>query len=309
MNSPYSFSEINMYNSVFAPSTVHVKNTGLARFFKRYLLQEAMSVFKFTLPANWEKNYVLYVLYTMGYISVIKTDKFGIIPQHCTLGGYTVQYQPFYTIVTNPLLDGVQNLRIGVNTELIKLQPDYCGLYDIVDYYGDLLALCAETAAGNVLNSKLSYVFAAENKAQAESLKKLYDNVASGEPAQFVDKNMRDDGGALPVALLQTNVGQNFIADRVLDAMRMIRNAFLTDIGIDNVNISKQSGVSASEVSANDNETRAKVSIWYDSITESMEKVRAMFGISETDLRVEWRVKRKSEGGAESGNADDSDTV
>lgn len=43
---PYDYEFINKYNAAVSPSTVHVKNTGLARFFKRYLLQEAMSVFK-----------------------------------------------------------------------------------------------------------------------------------------------------------------------------------------------------------------------------------------------------------------------
>lgn len=289
MNSPYSFNEINMYNSVVSPSTVHVKNTGLAKFFKRYLLQEAMSVFDFTLPKTWDKNYFLYVLYVIGYIAVMRTDKYGVIPQHGSLGGYNVMYQPYYVIVSNPLFDRTYNLTIGTQTEIIKLQPDYCGLYDIVDYYGDLMALCAETAAGNVLNSKLSYVFAAANKAQAESLKKLYDNVASGEPAQFIDKNMKEEGGELPVAMLQQNVGQNFIADRVLDTMRTIRNMFLTDIGIENVNINKASGVSAEEVAANNLEVKAKVSTWYDSIRDGMERVRAMFGLSESELSVKWR--------------------
>lgn len=278
-----------MYNSVVSPSTVHVKNTGLAKFFKRYLLQEAMSVFDFTLPKTWDKNYFLYVLYVIGYIAVMRTDKYGVIPQHGSLGGYNVMYQPYYVIVSNPLFDRTYNLTIGTQTEIIKLQPDYCGLYDIVDYYGDLMALCAETAAGNVLNSKLSYVFAAANKAQAESLKKLYDNVASGEPAQFIDKNMKEEGGELPVAMLQQNVGQNFIADRVLDTMRTIRNMFLTDIGIENVNINKASGVSAEEVAANNLEVKAKVSTWYDSIRDGMERVRAMFGLSESELSVKWR--------------------
>ena len=306
MNSPYDFKEINMYNSVVSPSTVHVKNTGLSKFFKRYLLQEAMAVFDFTLPETWDKNYFLYVLYTIGYIAVIRTSKYGVIPQHGMLGGYNVMYQPYYIVISNPLFDRSYELTLGVQTEVIKLQPDYCGLYDLVDYYGDLMALCAETAAGNVLNSKLSYVFAAANKAQAESLKKLYDNIASGEPAQFIDKNMKDDGGELPVMMLQQNVGNNFIADRVLDTMRTIRNQFLTDIGVPNVNINKASGVSAEEVNANNLEVKAKVSIWFDSIREGMDKVRKMFDLSESELNVKWRTV---DGGADNGNVDAERTI
>lgn len=297
--SDYTYEFINQYNSIISPSTVHVKNTGLARFFKRYLLQEAESVFDFTLPKDWEKNYFLTVLYVIGYIAVADIKPYGVIPQHCGLGGYTVQYQPYYTLITNPLFKS-RELTIGRECEVIRLQPDYCGLYDVVDYYGDLLALCAETMGGNILNSKLSFVFAADNKAAAESYKKLFDYVASGEPMAVADKKLFRDDGTLAVTMFQQDVGGNFIADKLVDTMRNIRNMFLTDIGIPNVNLSKQSGVTESEVHSNDIEVRAKVSLWYDSIKEGMEKVRTMFGIPESELNIKWR---KPEGGVSDGDA------
>ncbi len=289
MNSPFTFVESNMYNGSFSPSTVHVKNTGLATFFKRYLLQEAASVFDITLPSHWSKNYFLYVLYCIGHIAVMQTDLYGVIPQHCTLGGYTVQYQPYYCLVTNPLFSKTYRLVIGRDCTVIKLEPDYCGIYDLVDYYGDLMALTAETLGGNILNSKLSYVFAAGTKAQAETLKKLYDNIASGEPAQFIDKNLQQEDGSLPVQLLTQNVGQNFIGDKLVDTMRNIRNMFLTDIGIPNVNLAKKSGVTDSEVAANDMEVKAKVSLWFDEISKGMDETRSMFGIRKRDLNIKWR--------------------
>ena len=289
MNSPFTFVEANMYNGSFSPSTVHVKNTGLATFFKRYLLQEVVSVFDITLPPHWSKNYFLYVLYCMGHIAVMRTDLYGVIPQHCTLGGYTVQYQPYYCLVTNPLFSKTYRLVIGRDCTVIKLVPDYCGIYDLVDYYGDLMALTAETLGGNILNSKLSYVFAAGTKAQAETLKKLYDNIASGEPAQFIDKNLQQEDGSLPVQILTQNVGQNFIGDKLVDTMRNIRNMFLTDIGIPNVNLAKKSGVTDSEVAANDMEVKAKVSLWFDEISKGMEETRSMFGIRKRDLNIKWR--------------------
>lgn len=289
MNRPYSFNEINMYNSIVSPSTVHVKNTGLARFFKRYLLQEAISRFEFTLPETWDENYFTYVLFVIGYIAVMDQDpRFGVIPQHCTVGGYTVQYQPYYAIISNPLFTKSYNLEIGRECALIRLQPDYGGLYDIVDYYGDMMALTAETAGVNILNSKLSYIFGAENRATAESFKKLYDNVASGEPAAFVDKKLFDDEGNLRVNLFAQNVGQNFIADRLLDCLRTIRNQFLTDIGIPNANTDKRERLISDEVKANDFETTAKASIWLKTMKKGILQARELFGLSASDLSVEW---------------------
>ena len=170
---PYSYEVINEYNSQISPSTVHVKNTGLSRFFKRYLLQEAMSVFDWQMPKTWEKNYFLNVLYVIGYIGILNTDAFGVIPQHGGLGGYNVFYQPQYMLITNPLFAKTYRPVIGQDCVCLRLQPDYCGLFDIVDYYGDLMALCAETTGVNLLNSKLSFVFGADNKALAESLEAM----------------------------------------------------------------------------------------------------------------------------------------
>lgn len=305
-NVPYNFNEINAYNSATAPSTVHVRNTGLARFFKRYLLQEAISRFEFTLPETFDYNYFSYVLFVIGHIAVIDTEKYGVIPQHCGLGGYTVQYQPYYTLINNPLLKTKPEYVIGKDCALIKLQPDYCGLYDLVDYYGDLMALCAETIGVNILNSKLSYVFAAANKASAESLKKMYDQIASGEPASYIDKALLDEEGKLQVTLFAQNVGQNFIADRLLDALGTIRNMYLTDIGIPNANTDKRERLISDEVNANNAETVSKCSIWLETMQKGFEQVRTMFNLSEAEMSVKWRNFDATEGVKE---VEDGDTI
>lgn len=294
-NYPYTYTEINAYNSATAPSTVHVRNTGLARFFKRYLLQEAISRFEFKLPDAFDYNYFTYVLFVIGHIAVIRTDKYGVIPQHCGLGGFTVQYQPFWTTINNPLIEPRDKYVIGKDCALIKLQPDYCGLYDIVDYYGDLMALTAETAGVNILNSKLSYVFGATNKAQAESMKKMYDQIASGEPASFIDKSLFDEDGKLTVTMLTQNVGQNFIADRLLDALGTIRNMFLTDIGIENANTDKRERLISDEVNANNAETESKVSLWLETLEKGFDQVRKMYGLTKRQMSVKLRKFEASE--------------
>ena len=284
---PAAYGEIMGYNSTMQPSTVHVKNTGLARFFKRYLLQEAMSVFDWTMPEKWDRAYFLYVLYLWGYIAIIKTDKFGVIPQHGGLGGVNVFYGPEWIIVNNPLFKKTYQLDINADCALLRLQPDYCGLFDLVDYYGDIMALAAETASVNLLNSRLSFVYGATNKASAESFKKLYDEIASGNPASFVDKALFDEDGKLRVQLFNQDVGGSFIVPELLDCLRTVRCMFLTDIGIPNVNVMKQSGVTDSEIAANDFETRAKCSLWLDELKKGCKIARDLFpGLK---LDVNWR--------------------
>ena len=288
----------NALTSMGSPSTVHVRNTGLARFFKRYLLQDAMSPFVWTLPKTWDRTYFFYVLYVMGFIGVINTDKFGVIPQHGGLGGYNVFYMPRFMIINNPLFETSIQPVIGQDCEVIRLQPDYRGLYDLVDYYGDLMALAAEAAGMNLVNSKLSFVFAAENKASAESYKKMFDNVQEGNPAVVIDKDLLDDDGTLRVNMFAQNVGENFIADKLLGVLSTIEYKFRTAIGIPNVGFEKSERLTEAESKLNGYATNAKCALWLDEVKKCCERVNAMFGaelqaagldLLSVDLRPEFK--------------------
>lgn len=283
---PFSFDYINYETSRANPNTVHCRNTGLSRFFERYLLQKAMSPFKFTLPESWAENYFSYVLYCFGFIAVLNTDRFGAIPQACGLRGYNVMYQPTHAVVTNPLFKKTYDLRIGTQCEIVRLQPDYGSVLDMVTYYADMLALCAEAAGVNLVNSKMSYVFAADGKNTAESLKKLYDKIASGEPAAVVDKTLFNPDGSPRWQYFSQNVSQNYIVDKLLVDMRKIENMFCTAVGIPNSNTDKKERMITDEVNSNNIETHSLVSVWFDSVDKSFEKINKMFGLN---LKVEWR--------------------
>lgn len=283
---PVLYQYQNVYNSARQPSTMHATDTGLSRYFQRYLLQRAMSVFKWEMPKTWSKNYFLYTLYCWGFITVINTDKYGVIPQACSLQGYNIFYEPTNVLVSNPLFKGTKTATIGENCTLIKLQPDYGGIMDIVTFYADMLALCAQTAATNLVNSKLSYVFTAENKSAAESFKKLFDKVASGEPAVVIDKNLTRDDGTPAWETFQQNLRENYIAGDILQDMRQWVNQFDTEIGIPNANIEKRERLITDEVNANNFETKSKCALWLEELQKACELTREMFNIN---LNVDWR--------------------
>ena len=223
---PFYYDHINAANSLISPSTVHCRNTGLQRYFARHLIQKAIAVFKWKMPENWAENYFLYSLYTWGYVAVVNTDKFGVIPQECGLYGYNVMYQPTNAIISNPLLKGNLRPRIDKECVVMKLQPDYTGILDIVYFYSNLMACAAESTAVNLINSKFSYVFFAANKSQAESMKKIYDEFSSGNPAVVADKLLLNDEGKPTWQLFTQNVAQNYIADKNLAVMRRIKEMF-----------------------------------------------------------------------------------
>lgn len=285
---PFYYDYANAKNSIVNPSTVHAHNTGLQKYFVRYLLEKTMSVYKWTLPNTWAKNYFLYVLYCWGYIAVINTDKFGVIPQNCTLGGYDVFYQPKFVTIANPLLDGIRTPVIGSQCELIKLQPDYGGVMDIVNFYADMLALSAETAATNLLNSKLAYVFAADGKSKAESFKKLYDEIASGEPAVFTDRMLFKDDGSPNWLFFNQNLKETYIAGDILDDMRAWEMKFDTEIGIPATQSTKKERLITSEADTAGRESKSKASLWLNELKECCSKVNAMFDIG---ISVNWNTE------------------
>lgn len=288
---PASYDYINFYNASMEPSTVHVKNTGLSNFFSRYLIQKAISAFEWQgIPEHWHMNYFLYVLFVFGYISVIETDKYGIIPQHCGLYGYDVMYQPTHATIANPLLQGIRNPRIGKECEIIKLTPDYGGIWDLVSFYADMLALSSETAGVNLVNSKLSFIFFAKNKAAAETFKKMYDQVASGQPATVIDKDLLDENGNLSWQQFNQNLQQNYIAGQILQDMVQWDCRFNTEIGIPNTNIAKLSGVSDREVEANSINTEAKALLWEKTLKKGVEAVNRMFG---TNISVRYKYRKE----------------
>lgn len=288
---PVFFDHANACMSLNRPGTVKCQNTALYWYFRRRLLQKAISVFTWDLPGTWSRDYFLYVLYCWGFIAVVNTDRFGVIPQGCGLQGYNVFYQPRRAIIVNPLIKGIKNPLIGEECVLIKLQPDFGGVMDTVNYYAEAMALASEAVSVNLLNSKFSYVFAAGSKAGAESLKALYDEYASGQPAVFFDKKLLTDEGKLSWQLFSQDIKQSYIVNDLLTDMRKLEADFDTCIGIPNSNTDRRDSTAYANrdaVNANNVETVSRAAMWLQSLKQGCEEVKDMFGV---DMSVDWRFK------------------
>lgn len=286
-SAPFDYQTQNYYNAVRSPSTIHTKNTRLRRYFRKYLLQKAMSVFKWTLPEEWDKDYFLYTLYGMGYIAVLDTDQYGVICQGGALGGYNLYYRPSYIIITNPLIRGSITANIDKDCALIKLQPDYSSIMDMIGYYADLLALASECMGINMVNVKSGTVFGADNKATAETFKKMYDNLSEGDPAVVVGKNLMDDKGQPAWFPFTQHIKESYVVSDIISDMRKIEEQFCTDIGIPNANTDKRERLIDSEVNSNNVETATRSELWLEELRKGLTKANQMFNLS---LEVDWRV-------------------
>lgn len=302
---PILYDRENAIVSSANPNTVHIKNVALTRFFERYLAEELISVYDWNLPDTWDKSYFSYVLYLNGFIGIMETDKYGVICQHCAPYGRGIFYQPTNIVVSNPLLRGIQRPRIGEECEVIKLMPDWGGAYDLIAFYAGNMALAAESAGINMFNSQLAYVMAATNTAQAESFKKMYDQIHSGNPAVAVDKNLFDEEGNPNWFTFTQNLMQNYISDKIIADLHRWKNLFLTEIGVPNSNFQKTERMITNEVNANNTETKSKATLWLETMQEGAEKANKMFDLN---LSVKFRFEEK-EGNQDAGNTVNSRTV
>lgn len=283
----------------FTPKGGAPYNAPLFLYFKKYLLQKCISVFKFTYPENWSRDQIRHfrnVLFTAGYIGVFEDKKFGLVALQCSFLGQNLFYSPKKILVSNPLLNGVEKT-IGKDCVLFTLQetPSFGDLYfnpastsvlDIVDYYAEQMALASQDLNANLVNSQLSYVFTTDNKASAEAFKKMFEMIASGEPAVVQDKNLLLEDGTPAWQAFQQNLGQNYIANDVLTSLATLNDQFCSLVGIPNANLEKKERMITDEVNMNNTETNCLSDLWLENMQICCDEVNAMFGV---DMRVEKR--------------------
>lgn len=287
----YDYDVISQINARFNPNTVKCKNNALYMFFCRYLWQKAVSVFEWSgLPEWWSEVYFKYVLAGAGYIAVLDTDEYGVIPQWCTFNGKrTVFYEPAGIIVSNPAFKGNRSYErtLGLDAELIRMTPDYVGIGDIIGYYGDQLALTSEALGVNTLNTKTAMVFASANQTAAESFKKMYDQIQSGNPAVFIDKNLYDDDGNPNWQQFIADLKSMYIAPDLISSMARIEAQFDSYIGLPNLaGMEKKERMISDEVNMNNVSTYSRAELWKANIDKSLLNVNAMFGLN---IQCNWK--------------------
>lgn len=246
-----------------------VANTS-SMYYREWLLKKILARFEFNIPRSWDLDYFLKTLFLEGHITITDTPM-GIVGLRSGLTGIGIYEQPTTAIIANPVLGNFERT-IDVDCAVIRIQYNYMGVGWMLERYSTLLAMCDSGIAVNLMNTKASYVFGATSKAQAESYKKMYDEITQGKPAVFVngDSINKENMFTMPAK-------ENFIADEVQILKRKIINEFLTDIGINNTNLDKRERLTNDEVNANDEEVRFNIMHWYDNIQDGIKRANTLF--------------------------------
>lgn len=290
MNMPIPFNIENLVASSYTPHGVIKTDNASFRFFCRYLWEKILSIFEFDLPSTFGKELFLNALFGNGVVTVINTPKYGLLAQWGNYGGYNVNYQPRYMLFANPLLPDYsgRELVIGEDCAVIRLTEDWLGVTDLIAFYAGKMALATQAIDVNLINSKLAYVFAAKDKAQAQSFKKLMDTINSGETSVVVDKSLFTEDGEANWKAFQQNLRQTYIVTDLLNDFAKIEDEFNTRIGIPNANTEKRERLISDEVNANNVETSILAAGWLENIREGCDMVKDMYG---AEIRVDWRFK------------------
>lgn len=287
----YSFEAINLYNGTRSPSG-EVKYDLTTAYFWRSLYQRALSNFNFDLPESWNMGYFKNILFGLGYIGIVKTAQFGIIPQLCSLTGYGLYLQPTTVLVAQPLVNFEGT--IGKDCEVIKLSPDYCGILDIIDHYADKLATCWTSINVSLINSRAGLIALPKNKNAAEAIKYIAERLSAGETLVCGDKILKDDiEGNDPIVTYFSDPAKNYITDKLLSDFTTILNSFDREIGIPVIDEKKERRIQ-SEVSAIISDSGTRIDTWKESLNDSIKRVNDLFG-----LNISYKVRGEENGNNE----------
>ena len=293
MYDPLDYEGMNTYMGTRSPTGTN-ENDLNTRYFFRCLYQRALSIVDFDIPEGWNYNYFKNVLFGNGFIGVVKTDQYGIVPQICTLGGYGLYLQPTWLDVAQPLLQFKGT--IGKDCEIIKLTPDYRGICDIVEHYANQLAICFTSVKVSLFNSRLSYLALGKNKTAVEALKIIAEKITAGEGFVFADKILKgeDLSREEPIFTQALDPARNYITDKLLSDMQTILNAFDREIGIPVIDDKKERRIET-EVNTLLSDTGSRLEVWKRCLKETVDNVNRLF----PELNITFTTILDKEGGEE----------
>ena len=287
---PLNYDQINNVEGHLQPSILKYCNSVTYAYWQRSLFQRAISTIDFKgLPETWQnevRDFFYWCIFAYGYVGVFETDEFGLSFQPGALYGFDFYYQPTEFIVANPKLSA--RFKIHEETELIRLTPDYRGIFDIISYYAMLLSALDSGINSAIVNSKFAYMMGAKNKAAAETLKKIFDKVASGEPAVVFDQSLlQQDPQSKEEAytfLERSNLKQSYITTDLLMDRSTLLSSFDAEIGIRSLPYNKKERLVTAEAESREQDSTARLMVWKATLDSSLELVNKMFG---TDIKAE----------------------
>ena len=298
---PINYHNINVGAGAYNPSPVKAYNNRTFGYWVRALFQRAVSVIEFDLPDTWQgniKDFFHYCLFKYGYVAIFDHKEFGLVFQPCTLSGFNFFYQPVDALISNPKYNAT--LKIGETCELLKLTPDYIGIWDVIEYYAERFSCLDNAINMSLINCKTPYILGAKNKTASSALKKILDLVNRGEPAVIFDEKLMNDPNTKDtpfqlLELLRDPKSAYLTTDQLAD-FRTILDNFDAEIGIPCLPYQKKERLVSDEATMRTYDGSARSLTWYNTLTSSIDEVKKLYPQIVLSARLHYADFNESEG-------------
>ena len=263
------------------PRTYFKTRTVEYRYWFRNLLQRIESALVFKgLPKEWPEDYWKFLLYATGKVAVFNTARFGTTFSVVTaLSGYDFYFQPTEVSISSPYYTNI--LTMHKDVELVKLNADFMGVWDLIDHYASKLAEISKGIDMGIKNSKVPLVIFASDKSQSESIKMIYDEVMNGE-SLVVWKDKLNDGEVIPrkepLSVWSQNFKETYVVTELLTDYQTILDDFFMTIGIPK-QLNKKAHVLSEEADFQGLQSQCLVATWINNLEESFKRVEDLFGL------------------------------
>lgn len=266
-------------------------------YWERSFFQRMRSMFKIEgLPEakpgqiGWDYDAFMYQLLKMGYAVVFNTKSYGLVTQPGTPTGYGLQFQPRGMMIATPFFQFDRALEIGSECAVIKLTPDYRGVWDIIEKYAVEMQQCEVAIRQAVVNSRFAYAAVAKDDKDRRTLETIFEQLENGKPAIVVNGQLQKPNPTkaeqqyqLPIMQFDRNLSQNFILPELYDIRRTILTDFYRELGI-RVQPNKKERLVVTESETADAETFNRREVWKISLDESVKVCNNMYG---TQISIE----------------------
>ena len=277
--------------SAFArrPYEVSGINDISSSYYFQYLLRMTKGIFDISAPEHWDTDFLLDTLLLNGCFGIFEHNS-EPLAMNCQPFGVNMYYKPTEFNIANPVLGNFSKV-IGENGALIYLEEDPNGggqfrtIRPLLTFYAYKLAACDKCIDQSLMNSGVAAIFSASSKKAAESYKAMYDDIAEGKPAVFVDEEL-GLASSNSRNLQYTPAKDNFVCDKVQIEKRCIIEEFLTAIGINNANTDKRERLNADEVNSNNNECYVATEVWRRNLKETTAQAKKLFPDLEFSITI-----------------------
>ena len=293
---PFNYEQINVAAGTWNPSPVKSYNNKVFSYWERALFQRACySIEAVKLPDDWSgtvKDFLYYCLFRFGFVTVFNKTEFGDTFQPSTIEGFDWYYQPVKSLVSNPALTESLELKIGKDCELLKLTPDFRGVWDIISYYAEKLATLDNAINMSLINNKFAFILGARNKVAGQALKKVIDKVNKGEPAVIYDMKLLNDqtDKAEPFQVWErkNSLKDSYLTTDQLKDFQTILNDFDNEIGIPTVPYQKKERMVQAEAESRQNDAVSRATVWIECLNSSAERIKALYPNIEIEFKLRF---------------------